>query len=148
MKTPIRHILLALVAMLVTGVTAASAQGDPNRISITVGVSDNTPGGLPAAVFRRTSEPRNLVVVNSATMTAASISQAVHALLLFEARDPTGAERTNNKIVSSRIDKSRSFSWAKDITAQLKNATPRVIEGVGRVRAVEINEVVPRIRKK
>lgn len=58
-------------------------------------------GQGPPVIFRRATEPRNVILINR-SISGSQLSSAVFALLIAEARDPSGRERADNS--ASRVN--------------------------------------------
>jgi hypothetical protein len=52
-------------------------------------------GQGPPVIFRRATEPRNVIFINR-SISGSQLSSAVFALLIAEARDPSGRERSDS----------------------------------------------------
>jgi hypothetical protein len=118
-----RRILVAAALAAVPG--AAAAQQTPfdrpehgsTRIPLTVVMVDS---GFPASVFRRVSEPRNLLVVGAPTVTEQNLSDAIRAFLLQERDDPDGMRRGDNAMTRTRADQpSEPYPWTAEALHRL-----------------------------
>jgi hypothetical protein len=96
-------------------------------------------GHGPPLIFRRATEPKNVIVVNRST-NAAQLSSAVFSLLVAEAGDPSGGERSDNAALRVTMPHSTpAYQEAGEVVSRLQNArTRRVGTFGGELRAVDI----------
>jgi len=133
---------LALAFALVLGALAtaphlaaqASAFTPPTapdgRIPVTLVLTGG--GAAPTVLRRPADESRNVILLDSATVDAQQLSDAVFQLLILEAQDPQGQHRSNNAAQRVRINQPHPvYSWAGEALARLRNA-PRLPLEVGR----------------
>jgi hypothetical protein len=116
----------------------AAAQASPftprsapdGRIPITLVL---TRGGTAATVLRRASdEAPNVILLDSATVDAQLLSDAVFHFLILEAQDPQGQRRSNQAAQRVRVDQPHPvYSWADEALERLRSAPRRPLE-VGR----------------
>jgi hypothetical protein len=128
---------LALAMLLSAWATAPhlAAQGSAftpltapdGRIPITLVLT--TSGAVPTVLRRAVDESRNVILLDSATVDAQQLSDAVFQLLILEAQDPQGQRRSNNAAQHVRIDQPHPvYSWAGEALARLRNAPRRPLE--------------------
>jgi hypothetical protein len=128
---------LALAFALVLSVTPPhlSAQADAftpptgpdGRIPITLVL---TSGGAAPTVLRRAAvELPNVILLDSASVDALQLSDAVFHLLILEAQDPQGQRRSNNAAQRVRVDQPHPvYPWADDALVRLRGAPRRPLE--------------------
>lgn len=133
---------LVLVFALVSSAWAPaphlSAQASPftppsapdGRIPITLVL---TSGGAAPTVLRRPgNEAPNVILLDSATVDAQLLSDAVFHFLILEAQDPQGRRRSNQAAQRVRVDQPHPvYSWADEALERLRSAPLRPLE-VGR----------------
>jgi hypothetical protein len=135
-------IALSLCAALPLSGQAGSATGthaaDSGRIAVTIVL---TQSGGPTTVLRRTSmEPRNVILVDSATIDARRLSSAIFSFLVMEGMDPEGRERSD--AAASRPvfrDNAPQYPSAEETLRQLGAAPVQAVQGVGTYRTVQIS---------
>jgi hypothetical protein len=131
---------LALAVALVVSAAAPhlSAQasaltpptGPDGRIPITLVLTSG--GAAPTVLRRAADESPNVILLDSATVDAQQLSDAVFHLLILEAQDPRGQRRSNNAAQRVRVDQPHPvYSWADEALARLRSAPRRPLE-VGR----------------
>jgi uncharacterized SAM-binding protein YcdF (DUF218 family) len=101
----IRRVLIHTVSvacvLIALPVSAQSTPGAPafpgdNLVPITIVLVDN---GSPTGLLRRSGvQPQNVILLDSANVSAQGLSNAVFSLLLMEAVDATGQRRGNNEL--------------------------------------------------
>lgn len=108
-----------------------------SAIPITIVLVDN--GSRPGLIRRATGEPRNFVLLDSATADVQGLSDAVFSMLIMEAVDGEGRRRNDAEIQRVSLSASRpAYSWAEEALRRLR-ATPREpVRGIGRGRALTI----------
>lgn len=134
------HRFFALAVALVVSASAAphlAAQASPftppaaldGRIHITLVL---TGGGAAPTVLRRTGgESPNVILLDSATVNAQQLSDAVFNLLILEAQDPQGQRRSNNAAQRVRVDQPHpAYSWANEALERLRTAPRRPLPGL------------------
>jgi hypothetical protein len=134
--------LLSLAGSFVY-VAALHSQAEPlaferadGKLPITVVLAD---GGGPPLIFRRATEPQNVIVINPST-DARQLSTAVFSLLVTEARDSTGRERSDNAVLRVNMPLSTpQYEHAAEAVSRLRNARARPVGSFGAaLRAIEI----------
>jgi hypothetical protein len=104
--------------------------GPDGRIPITLVLTSG--GAAPTVLRRAADESPNVVLLDSATVDAQQLSDAVFHLLILEAQDPQGQRRSNNAAQRVRVDQPHPvYSWADEALARLRSAPRRPLE-VGR----------------
>jgi hypothetical protein len=137
MKLPRRTIALAFALVSSAWVTAPqlSAQtnaftpptGPDGRIPITLVLTSG--GAAPTVLRRAADESPNVILLDSATVDAQQLSDAVFHLLILEAQDPQGQRRSNNAAQRIRVDQPHPvYSWADEALARLGSAPRRPLE--------------------
>jgi hypothetical protein len=129
---------LALAFALVMSATAPhlSAQADAftpptgpdGRIPITLVLTSG--GAAPPTVLRRAAaESPNVILLDSATVDAQQLSDAVFHLLILEAQDPQGQHRGNNAAQRVRVNQPHPvYSWADEALMRLRSAPRRPLD--------------------
>jgi hypothetical protein len=141
----IHSVTRALLCMLVLLATPLSAQITPwspppstdDAIPITIVLVDN---GSPAGLLRRAAvEPRNVILLDSATVDARALSDAVFSMLIMEAVDGAGRRRSNNEIQRASLSAAHPvYPWADEGLHRLLGAAKEPVRGVGRYRSISI----------
>ena len=143
MNTHALVLLSAAIALAVARDASAQAASPPRptRVPVTVVmVSD-----LPAAdgrfrIDRRTSDPRDVILLR-ADATADQLADAVRTLLVVRqiagdtAKQPA---RMRMRAHQASPGPRREFPWVPRVLADLRRAELRDVDGVGRVRAVQV----------
>ena len=147
---PRRTVALAFALLSSVWATAPhlAAQASPftppaaadGRIPITLVL---TGGGVGPTVMRRAAdESPNVILLDSATVDAQQLSDAVFHLLILEAQDPQGQRRSNNAAQRVRVDQPHpAYSWADEALGRLRGASRRSLEGLRagqRYRTIQI----------
>jgi hypothetical protein len=107
------------------------------RIPITVVIT--TDGGPPTYFRRASEEPRNVVLIDSATADASQLSGVVFSLLGAEAADTAGATRDDR--LAARIRTSTPvpvFPWAEEAIRRARASALQQAHGLPRGRAVQL----------
>lgn len=135
MNLPHRTLAIAFALVMSAAVPHLSAQanaftpptGPDGRIPITVVL---TGGGTAPIVLRRTAaESPNVILVDSATVDAQQLSDAVFHLLILEAQDPQGRRRSNNAAQRVRADQPHPvYPWADEALVRLRSAPRRPLQ--------------------
>lgn len=145
----IRTLLLVTACALLTiaaGPAAdLAAQGTPfapataadKRVPVILVYARN---GEPATIFRRSStDARNMILLDPRKVDAQRLSEAVLALLVAEAADPKGRERSDRLAQRVRAGQTHPvYPWAQEALRRLETAAERPITGMGKYRALEI----------
>ena len=100
------------------------------RIPITLVL---TSGAAEPTVLRRAivDESPNVILLDSATVDAQQLSDAVFHLLILEAQDPQGRRRSNNAAQRVRVDQPHPvYSWANEALERLRSAPRRPMQGL------------------
>jgi hypothetical protein len=89
-----------------------------------------TSGGAAPTVLRRAAdESPNVILLDSATVDAQQLSDAVFHLLIPEAQDPQGQRRSNSAAQRVRVDQPHPvYSWADEALVRLRSAPRRPLE--------------------
>jgi hypothetical protein len=99
------------------------------RIPITLVLTSG--GGAPTVLRRAADESANVILLDSATMDAQQLSDAVFNLLIMEAQDPQGRRRSNHAAQRIRLDQPHPvYSWANEALTRLRSAPPRPVEAL------------------
>ena len=78
---------------------------------------------------RAAAESPNVILLDSATVDAQQLSDAVFHLLILEAQDPQGRRRSNNAAQRARIDQPHPvYSWADEALMRLRSAARQPLE--------------------
>lgn len=96
-------------------------------------------GNGPPVIFRRATEPRNVIMINRST-SEAQLSSAVFSLLVVEARDPSGRDRADNAALRVNMPRSTpAYAQAGEAISRILRGPVRQVEGLGgEVRAIEV----------
>jgi hypothetical protein len=148
MNLPRRTLAIAFALVMSAAVPHLSAQADvftpptgpDGRIPITLVLTSG--GAAPTVLRRAAAESPNVILVDSATVDAQQLSDAVFHLLILEAQDPQGRRRSNNAAQRVRATQPHPvYSWADEALVRLQSAPPRPL-AVGpaaqRYRTVQI----------
>lgn len=140
---------LVLVLVLSAPVPHLSAQahaftpptGPDGRIAITLVLTSG--GTTPTLLRRAAAESPNVILLDSATVDAQQLSDAVFHLLILEAQDPQGRRRSNNAAQRIRADQPHPvYPWADEALVRLRSAARRPIDNARsagqRYRTVQI----------
>jgi hypothetical protein len=110
------------------------------RVPITLVLTGS--GAAPTLLRRADNGRRNVIMVDSATVDAQQLSDAVFQLLILEAQDPQGERRANNTAQRLRLDRQHPvYSWAAEALQHLRSAPFRPVAGLragSRHRTVQI----------
>ncbi|HEX6042823.1 hypothetical protein [Longimicrobium sp.] len=105
-------------------------QTPESRVAITLVLTDH--GAGPTLLRRTGNEDRNVILLDSATVDAQQLSDAVFQLLILEAQDPQGQRRGNNAAQRVRISEPHPvYWWAAEALQRLRASDPLRIRGVG-----------------
>lgn len=130
------------------GAPVVAAQASPltppaapdGRIPITLVLTGG--GAAPTLLRRAGDEPRNVILLDSATVDAQQLSDAVFQFLVLEAQDPQGQRRTNNAAQRVQLNQPHPvYPWAADALQRLRSANGRPVAGLragARHRTVQI----------
>ena len=136
----------ALLAMMTAGAGRMAAQGAPQaasgppsgQVPVTLILVSN--GASPGVLRRSGSGPRNVILLDSASVDIQQLSDAVFGLLVMEARDSAGSKRSDSEVARFRLDKPHPvYAWAAATLDQLRTAPKGAIPGVGQGRWLEIH---------
>ncbi|HEX6372246.1 MAG TPA: hypothetical protein VF006_25230 [Longimicrobium sp.] len=121
----------------------SSAPPGDSLVPMTIVLVDNR---SPTGLLRRTSlDPRNVILLDSATVTAQLLSDAVFSMLIMEAVDAGGQRRGNNEVQRANLSAAHPvYPWAEDALSRLLQSPKEPIRGVGRHRSLTI--WMPRLR--
>jgi hypothetical protein len=110
------------------------------RIPITLVLTSG--GAAPTVLRRAADEWPNVILLDSATVDAQQLSDAVFHLLILEAQDPQGQRRSNNAAQRVRVDQPHpAYSWADEALDRLRSGPRRPLQGLRagqRYRTVQI----------
>ncbi|CAN5862099.1 hypothetical protein BH23GEM3_BH23GEM3_25990 [soil metagenome] len=146
-------LLLTTLAVPVSTARLAAQQNAspaaPTRVAVTVALVDDLPyGGGASAIVRRaegafTDDSRHdVIVLGSRGASARELSSAVMDLLAI--RGQQGDTASANAVMrvrpraGSQGEARRVLPWAQRVVNDVRRAEPRLIEGLGEVRAVDI----------
>ncbi|HEV8356597.1 MAG TPA: hypothetical protein VGQ17_07480 [Gemmatimonadales bacterium] len=77
--------------------------------------------------------------MDSAKMDVQKLSDAIFGLLVLEATDPGGTNRSDNEARRISLDKPHPvYRWAEDALIRLKSATKQPISGLGEHRSLRM----------
>lgn len=129
MNFPRRTLALALALVMSATSVHLTAQADAftpppgpdGMILITLVLTSD---GAPPTVLRRAAaESRNVILLDSATVDAQQLSDAVFHLLILEMQDPQGRHRSDNTAQRVRLNQPHPvYSWADEALARLRHA--------------------------
>lgn len=88
-------------------------------------------GQGPPVIFRRATEPRNVILINR-SISGSQLSSAVFALLIAEARDPSGRGRSDNS--ASQVNMPRAtpgYANAGEAISRILRGPVRRLNGFG-----------------
>lgn len=96
-------------------------------------------GEGPPLIFRRATEPLNVIIINRSA-NAAQLSGAIFSLLVTEARDPSGQERADNAALRMNMPRSTpQYGDAAVAISRLHVAQLRRVGSLGdELRAIEV----------
>lgn len=135
MNLPPRTLALAFALVLSTTAPHLYAQasaftpptGPDGRVPITLVLTSG--GAAPTVLRRAADESPNVILLDSATVGAQQLSDAVFQLLILEAQDPQGQRRSNNSAQRVRVDQPHPvYSWADEALVRLRSAPRRPLE--------------------
>jgi hypothetical protein len=137
MNLPRRTLALAFALVLSAWAPATrlSAQASPftpptgpdGRVPITLVLTGG--GAAPTVLRRPVDQSRNVILLDSSTVDAQQLSDAVFHLLILEAQDPQGQRRSNNAAQRVRVNQPHPvYSWAEEALARLRSAPHRPLE--------------------
>jgi hypothetical protein len=146
MKTLLRAALLvaAFVNCDLHAQQSAGAAPRPRRVPVTVVMLDTLASGTPFRILRRTEvDPRDVIVLRS-DADSATLSAAVHELLLIRSVQGDTARSGAGGLVRVRPHTRapgrtvRMLPWGRRVVDDVRAAQSRAVAGVGTVRAVQI----------
>ena len=136
--------LLICALILLTRGAAAAQQSETSRVQrvpVTIVLVDTSAVESQFEIMRRTTAQPLDVILLRGNHTAGTLSEAVRRLLLIRAAqgDTTASEglvrvRAHRPALAAQ----RPYPWAVRVLGDLTRSTPRVVSGIGLVRAVEI----------
>jgi hypothetical protein len=107
------------------------------RIPITLVLTSS--GAAPTVLRRVANESPNVILLDSATVDAQQLSDAVFHLLIMEAQDPQGQRRSNNAAQRVRVDQPHPvYSWADEALERLRSAPRRSMQGLRAGRTIQV----------
>jgi hypothetical protein len=108
-----------------------------SAIPITIVLVDN--GSRPGLIRRANGEPRNVVLLDSATADVQVLSDAVFSMLIMEAVDGDGRRRNDREVQRASLSANRPvYPWAEEALRRLNETAKEPVRGVGRHRALTI----------
>lgn len=113
--------------------------GPDRRIPITLVLTVD--GAAPTVLRRAAAGSPNVILLDSATVNAQQLSDAVFHLLILEAQDPQGRGRSNNAAQRVRADQPHPvYSWADEALVRLASAPLHTLAGSAgqRYRTIQI----------
>lgn len=114
-----------------------SAQANPltpptapdGRIPITLVLTGT--GAAPTVHRRAAGEPRNLILLDSASVDVQRLSDAVFHLLILEAQDPRGQRRNDQAAQRIQLDQPHPvYPWAGEALERLRSVPRRPFEAL------------------
>ena len=112
---------------------ATPLRADTSRIAVTIVL---TQSGGPATVLRRATEPRNVILVDSATIDSHRLSAAVFSLLVMERLDGERSDAAASRPMFQ--ENAPRYPWAEEALRQLRAAPAQSVQGIGTHRAVQV----------
>lgn len=96
-------------------------------------------GQGPPVIFRRATEPRNVILITR-SISGSQLSSAVFALLIAEARDPGGRERSDHSASRANLPQAApGYADAGEAIARILRGPVRRLNGFpGDTRALEV----------
>jgi hypothetical protein len=145
-RVAIRAAVVVMMAMLgIAGPLRAQASHErqPTRVPVTVAVVERLPAGNtePFLILRRADlDPRDVILLTSASADGRRLSSAVEQLLMNRAVRGDTAARTSAVRVRRRQPQAErpELPWAERVLREVRRAEPRLVAGVGVVRAIQI----------
>lgn len=147
MRFSMRVVILALATTLCASVSSElRAQNGPfervdaTRIPVTVVLTAT--GEAPVLLRRPGGEAHNVILLDSTTVDAQQLSDAVFQLLVLEAQDPGGERRAHNAASRVRADLPHpAYPWAEEAIRRLRTSDPQAIPGVTRGRGQRVLQI-------
>ncbi len=146
-------LLLAILAVPLSIAPLAAQQNSspavPTRVAVTFALIDELPyGGGSSAIVRRAEgafaddSRHDVIVLVSRGASARELSSAVMDLLAIRGQHgDTGSTNAVMRVrprTGSRTETRRVLPWAQRVVNDVRRAEPRLIEGLGEVRAADI----------
>lgn len=120
-----------------------SPAADTSWLSLTVVLTQH--GVAPLVLRRAGVEPRNVILVDSATIDDRRLSAAIFSFLVMERLDSEGQERSNAAASRPMFHENAPYyPWAGATLRQLRTAPIQSVQGIGSHRAIQI--AVPPLR--
>lgn len=143
--TLIHTVIFAILAATLIPRTQAAAQASPfvssgNEGSRVPVVLVLVPGNAPPSLLRRPDGPDgNVVLLPDESLTPQVLSEAVLSVLIADARDPGGHQRSDRTAQRIRFNQEvRVYPWAEEAIDRLRKSAVRPIRGVGRRHTLEL----------
>ena len=142
-----RGVILALAMTLCASVSSElTAQNGPfdrvdeTRIPVTFVLTAT--GEAPVLLRRPGGEAHNVILLDSKTVDAQQLSDAVFQLLVLEAQDPRGERRAYNAASRVRANIPHPvYPWAEEAIRRLRASAPQAIPGVTRGRGQRVLQI-------
>jgi hypothetical protein len=136
------HFLLCFACSLATPSVGHSQSNQVHferaegKLPVTIVLAE---GDGPPVIFRRATEPLNVIIINRST-NAEQLSGAIFSLLVTEARDPSGQERADNAALRMNMPRSTpQYGDAALAISRLHGARVRRVGSLGDgLRAIEV----------
>jgi hypothetical protein len=147
LRFSMRVVILALTTTLCASVSSElRAQNGPfervdgTRIAVTLVLTAT--GEAPVLLRRPGGEAHNVILIDSTTVDAQQLSDAVFQLLVLEAQDPRGERRAHNAASRVRADVPHpAYPWAEAAIRRLRTSEPQAIPGVTRGRGQRVLQI-------
>lgn len=138
----VSHTLLGVACSLALAPSLHSQPDDlafqpaDGKLPVTVVLAE---GHGPPLILRRASEPRNVIVLNGTT-SERQLSAAVFSLLIADAGDPGGQERSDNAALRATMPHvTPGYGNTAQVISRLRAARARRVGSLGNaLRAIEI----------
>lgn len=142
-----RRILLSFTSVILGASfpPAASAQTRESdvgpRVPVTIALTERVPGSSRFVVRRLPGATHRDVIMLRPDATAAELTEAVNAMLT--ARRAEGDVPSVNRTVRVRPQganrgQRKDFPWGAKVLADVREASPSEVRGLGKVRAIQI----------
>lgn len=148
----LRNLICALGCALALSAWGAApqlaAQANPltppsspdGRVPIMLVLTEN--GGAPALLRRAGNGPRNVILLDSTTVDAQQLSDAVFHLLILEAQDPRGERRSDQAAQRVQVSEPHpAYPWASEALDRLRSAARQPVRGVSADRQHRVVQI-------